>query len=127
MWTCCNKSKENKFYKINQKTLYKSHLMSYNNFIPPKTCEDGGIGRRARLRGEWLTAVRVRVSFLAPLKKQALMPVFFTWCSELSSQKTRNWENQSSSCLLTALLVSCVHRTPLAYSSSYQRQSKSFG
>ena len=40
--------------------------MRYNNFVPPKLCEDGGIGRRARLRGEWLTAVRVRVSFLAP-------------------------------------------------------------
>ena len=36
--------------------------------IVPRTCDCGGTGRRARLRGVWATPVRVQVSSIAPDK-----------------------------------------------------------
>ena len=48
----------------------KTPEKKYNSEAEP--CEDGGIGRRARLRGVWET-VRVQLPFFAPIMKLSIV------------------------------------------------------
>ena len=63
--------------------VYNNQVSGSSSLDKQTICEDGGIGRRARLRGELLTAVRVQVSFLAPQKKGVHFGLlFFCVCVE---------------------------------------------